>query len=821
MKWNWFWPESLFRDARIAVRQLLRNPGFTLVVGFTLVLAIGLNTAVFTVVNALLLRPLPYLKPERLGAVITHFQGANQHGQTVASDDDSIDGETWELIRDNVTSVRPAVWSGVKGVNLQTSTSVQYVREQRVSARYFEVLGTRVLIGRSFSENEDRPHGPKAVVLSYHLWMSLFSSDPQIVGQTIHLKGEPYLVVGVLASQLPSAARADLWTPLQPSREGEGRGSNYGCIIRLRDGASWQQARTELSQLRPSLFDNFKKAFPGITASLSAVPLQQDLAAQARIPALVLMFAVLCILLIACANLAGLMLVRIGRRTAELSTRLALGATHMALLRQIMLEPLLLGLAGGLMGYLLSAQALEWLRGAIDPGMLPPGGLAADGTVLGFTLAASLAAVLMIGILPALELRHVDIRSSMSSGTVRAPKFRTRQVLIAGEVMLTLVLLSTAGLLIRTLVHLQTLPPGFDATNVMTAKLSLDDARYHDASAFHKLLEDSVSSMKQIPGVESAAIGLSLPYERGLNDGFTIIDGANAGSGSVSCQIYVTPEYFRVLRLALLAGRTLTQADTAESEAAAVVDQSFAVKYLGGIAGVGRHVKTGGKVFSVVGIVADVTKVPGLEQTAPLATEPTIYVPATQMSQPVVNMAHVWYQPSWVVRTSGPITGLPAAMQQALAQADPSLPFAGFHSMGDIEAVALRQQRVEVVLLAIFSGLALVLSLVGLYGLVSTLVMQRTREIGIRMALGSTVVRAMAETGRSGMVAVAFGMGAGLMLAALTLRIVRSQLYGVRTFDPASLIVVCGLLILAASAASFLPARRIARINPASSLRAE
>jgi predicted permease len=818
--WSWTWLESLLRDARFASRQLLRKPGFAIVVVLTLTLAIGLNTAVFTAVNALLLRPLPYSHPEQLGAVVTHYQGTNQKGQAVGEDDDSIDGETWELIRDHVPAAHAALWTAVNGVNLQTNSSVQYAREQRVSAGYFDVLGTPLLIGRSFNTEEDQPHGPKVVVLGYDIWKNLFRSDPQILNQTIRLKGEPYLVIGVLRAQ--AQPRADLWTPLRPSRQGEGSGNNYGCIMRLRDGVRWEQAKEELSRLQPSSFNYYRKTLPRVVIYLSAIPLQQDLSSQVRIPALVLMFAVASILLIACANLAGLMLVRMERRNPEFATRMALGARRRALLRQTMMEPLLLGLAGGASGFFLAARALEWLkRDIIDPVMIPPGGLELDRIVVIFAGAASITAILAIGILPALEVRRVDIRFSMATGAMRAPKYRTRQLLIAGEVMLTVVLLLGAGLLIRTLGHLQLLPPGFDASNVMTAKLSLDDARYHDAAAFHKLLEDSIASMKRVPGVDSAAVGLSLPYERGLNDGFTFADGAEAGRGGMSCLIYVTPEYFRVLRIPLLAGRALTEADTAQSEGSAVVDEFFARRYLGGMAAVGRHIKSEGRVFRVVGIVGDVAKVPGLEQTEPVATERTLYVPATQMGQPAVNQAHVWFQPSWIVRTRGPITGLTEAMQKALSEVDPGLPFAGFHPMTEMEALALQRQRIEVWLLGILASLALTLSLVGLYGLVSSLVVQRTREIGIRMALGSTVIEAISQVGRSGMAAVILGLGAGLILAAFTLRLVRSQLYGVGPYDRTTLVAASALLILAALVASFLPALRIARIDPAATLRAE
>jgi hypothetical protein len=341
------------------------------------------------------------------------------------------------------------------------------------------------------------------------------------------------------------------------------------------------------------------------------------------------------------------MLVRVTRRRPELATRLALGATRWAMLRQIMMEPLLLVFAGGAAGLAAALGTLDLLQKLLPADMLPVGGLKIDGSVLAFALAALLCTGLLIGILPALEASRVNFHSSIGASAARtvasAGKRRTRQTLIAAEVTLTVVLLAGAGLLIRTLIYLETLPPGFDPNNVMTAQLSLDDAHYQDSASFQKLLQQSVASMRSIPGVESAAVGLSLPYERGLNTGVTIADGAEAGQRFMTSAVYVTPEYFHVLRIPLLAGRTFTDSDTAESRPVAIVNASFAVKYLGTINAVGRHIQRGAEV---VGVVADVTKRPGLTGSVPLASEVTMYTPATQAKQEGVNLAHTWFQPS-------------------------------------------------------------------------------------------------------------------------------------------------------------------------------
>jgi predicted permease len=400
-------------------------------------------------------------------------------------------------------------------------------------------------------------------------------------------------------------------------------------------------------------------------------------------------------------------------------------------------------------------------------------------------------------------------------------------VLIAAEVAMTMVLVAGAGLLVRTLAHLETLRPGFDAHNVMTAKASLDDARYRDAASFQGLLTKSLASMKQIPGVEDAAMGLSLPYERGLNLATHPMDGKHAGLNDSSSIAYVTPGYFSTLRMPLLAGRSFRESDAAQSEPVTVVNVSFAKKFFGETSVVGRHIrllmgpKDGGPVMTIVGVVGDVTKSQGIDSTAPLGTEPVFYMPATQFPAEVLSVAHLWFQPSWLIRTRGPVTGLTSAMERAMAEADPNLPFSGFYSMDDLMKQELQTQRVEVLLLSTLAGLALLLSAVGIYSLVSNLVLQRTREIGIRMALGSSVGEAMARISYSGLAAAGIGLAAGLGLSFLALRVLRSEIYGVHIYDPLTLAGTPLLLALIAAIATLIPAARITRIDPAQTLRSE
>jgi predicted permease len=818
--WQWATVEAMLRDLKYTFRQLRRNPGFTIAVLLTLSVAIGANTAVFSMVNALLLCPLPYSEPERLASLMRNYKIPGN-----IDAEDGQDGETWELVRDNVPAVQAAVYSyEASGANLQTQTTTHYVQQQRVSAGYFEVLGIHPLVGRTFNSEEDRPHGPKAVMLSFAAWKSLFFSDRSVVGKSILLKGEPYVVIGVLPANTHTTSPADLWTPLQPTTSGEGEGQNYHIVMRLKNGSSWAEANAQLAILRPKSFLGFAKEYESGNSWLSALPLQKDLASTARTPAIILMSAVALILLIACANLTGLMLVRVMRRGGELSTRLALGATKASIFRQLMMEPAILAITGGLLGVALADSSLDLLTRFSPPDILPMGGLAIDGRVVSFALLATVLTCLLLGILPAMEIRRAEIRPSMAATSRSGPgngRPRIRQWLIAGEVTLTIVLLTSAGLLVRTLIHLQTLPPGFDATNVMAAQASLDDGRYHNSQAFQRLLQQTIAAMKNIPGVESAAVGLNLPFERGLNNGFHVADGLEKGPDQMTSSDYVTPEYFRALRIPLVAGREFSESDTANSQPVAIVNESFARKFMGSTNAVGRHIGSGKSTYLIVGVVGDVTKKPGLIVAAPLASEVTYYIPAAQAEQPLLNLVHVWFQPSWIVRTQREVTGLTESMQNAMASVDPALPIASFHRLGDLQALALRQQRFEASLLGVLAGLALLLSLVGVYGLVSNMVVQRTREIGIRMALGSSIRQAMLEVGTSGLAAVALGLAGGLALSAISVRLIKSELYGVKSYDPLTFVAVLALLIFAATAAAFLPTRRIARIDPASTLRAE
>ena len=816
----------MVEDLRFAMRQLRRSPGFAAAVVVTLALAIGVNTTVFSLLDGFLLRKAPYPQPERLAALENHQESKAHPGQY--AEDDSSDNQAWSAVRQNVPSVTAAIvgqaFGDTEGVNLQAGAdaggAVRYVHAARVSAHFFDVLGIAPMLGREFTEDEDRPGAGKAVVLSYNMWRTTFRQDPGIVGKKILLKGAPYTVTGVLpgGAQMPNPA--DVWTPLMPDDpHGICVGNNCLILMRLKPGASWDQVRAELAHMPPPRNTDLAKEnvwyFPE--------PIQLYAGSSMKEQTQALMAAVGFILLIACLNLAGLMLARIHRRTPEMATRMALGATRARILRQLWIENLVLAILGGTAGLAVAVGLFPALKNLLPDEMIPIGGFALDGRVLAFTAAAALVTSLLFGALPALETRRVDLRRSIAAGarTVSGGPGRLRQVLIAAEVGLTVVLLAGAGLVVRTIMHLETLPAGFDAHHVMTAKASLDDARYRDAAAFDRLLRESVAAMKRIPGVENAAVALSVPYERGLNDGLTILDGKRAGFKWGSSESWVTPEFFAAFRIPILSGRVIRDSDTGASEPVAVVNEGFGRKFYSDPNPLGRHFRSEGTTYTIVGVVPDVVKRLGMSQGAPLATEPMFYIAAPQTDQRMVNLANEWFQPSWIVRTAGPVSGLQEQMQRAMEAVDPGLPFSGFYSMEDVLHQQLQMQRIEVMLLGTLAGLALLLSAVGIFALVSNLVVQRTREIGIRIALGSTLGEAMRVIASSGVLAACGGVAAGLVCAVFVLRVMKSAIYGVTTWDPVTLVTVPLVLVGVAGLASLLPALRIAKIDPAETLRSE
>jgi predicted permease len=808
--------DEFVRNVSYAFRQLRRSPGFGATVVVTLGLCIGANTAVFSVIEAALLRSLPYPEPDRLFEVVREMRRGPEFQSTGGQD-----GYAWEALKD-ARSLQVAALGSTSGVNLGAGNRALYVQQQRVGAGYFHVLGIPLAHGREFDATEDRTGGAPAVVLSHGIWKRLFNGDPSIVGHPILLRGEPHLVVGITAEAFRPRGRVDVWTPLKPSTKGEGAGTNYELIARLNSGATWAQAQAEVQTRGAAAFER-RKIPPTVTALMSIAPFERANQVGLRDRLLILCSAAAVVLLIGCVNIASLLLARGSARRREMGTRIALGGGPGSLMRQLTTESLVLGFIGGAAGLALGYLAIEALQTVVARyGIWQE--LRLDSRVLLATTLVSLSVSFLFGLTPALQAARVDVRETLLEGGSRAVvgghSHWLRRALVLAEVALSLVLLVGAGLLIRTLLHLQHLNPGFDGTNVLTASASLQDARYRESASVNRLFRDSIEAIRTIPGVEAAAIGLHVPYQRWLNSGARV----RGSSASLDTEIgtsmnYVTPGYFEVLRIPLRSGRVFNERDTEDSMPVALVNETFARKFLKGQDALTSYI-VGGKVTrEIVGVVSDLQQQPGLSRSGPIVQEPALYIPATQFSSDAFRMAHTWYSPNWVVRATGRRQEIARGMERAISAADPLLPVASFRSMLDERDSALKSQRVNAWLLGTLAALALSLALVGVYGMVANSVVERTREFGIRMALGSSRGRVLWDAVAPGMLLSAAGVAIGALMAAGSVRLLKGLLYGVPPIDTPTFLTMASALIVISALASLIPALRLVRLAPASVLR--
>lgn len=813
----------LMDDFKFGWRQLRKSPGFSLTAILTLGLAIGANTAVFSLVDAVMWRPLPYPQADRLAMLSLQIY---RNGARVA-ENTSHTGAVWEAVRDQAKTVDAAVLSGLSAqVSLAAGDQAIPVVPQRVSAGYFRVLGVSPAIGREFVGDEDRAGGPAVVLLSDHLWRSAFRADPGVVGQTIRLKGEPSTVVGVMPASFKTDADADLWTPVRPSRIGEGAGQNYGIVARLKDGVTLAQARSEMAAIAdPAL--NRSGADQGITASHGLIGLQESLAADVRTPLILLASAVGVVLLVACVNLAGLLLARAGRRTREIATRLAVGGDRRMVVRQLLVESLVLAVCGGVAGVLVGAVAIEALKASASDLLLTPWGeVGMNYRALLLTLGLTLLTTVVFGLVPALHATRLDVQAVLAEGGTRSvaggSRGWPRRLLVVAEVALGVVLLVGAGLLIRTFVHLQTTAPGFDTRQVITASASLEDARYEQHENVEQLFQRSLARLAALPGVESASVSLGLPYERILNMGARVIGaGGEQGEGVFSTATYVTPGYFETLRVPLLRGRRLAATDSKTSAPAVVINEAFARRYLKDRDSVGAHVRMSGAIREVVGVVGNVQQRAGFNGFGPLDALPGVYMPFSQFPAGGLRTIHGWFSTAWIVREARPGAVTEPVLRRAMFEVDPLLAVSAVRGVDEVRSAALARQRMLMTLVAALGGVALFLAAIGIHALIASGVSERTREFGIRMAMGATAGQTVRDAAMPGVWMAMAGLVIGCAVAFGVSGLIRSLLWGVQANDPLTFVAVVAMLLAVAVAASVLPALRVRRLDPVSLLRSE
>jgi putative ABC transport system permease protein len=806
--------EDMFQDLRFGLRMLLKNPGFTLVAVFTLALGIGANTAIFSVVNALMLRPLPYQDPEQLVWIEEVSKKTNASISIFAAHflDWQAQSQTLAGIATQDGAARTLTGAG----------EPERVEVGKISASFLPVLGAPLAKGRNFSAAEDAPGGPRVAILSHGLWQRRYNGEPDVVGKTITLNDASLTVIGVLPESFRYFHSYDVWVPLalDSLREHGNQDANTDLptIARLKPGVAREQAQAELDTILQRYETTKPEGMPRLLDSQTRlVPLQEHFLGDTRRPLLVFLGAVGLVLLIACANVANLLLARAVTRQKELAIRAALGAGRLRLARQMLTECLLLALAGGAAGLLL-ADWLTHLLGSLNSAntLGEMGRLTAitiDRRVLGFTLLISLLTGLLFGLLPALQFSRPDLNAALKEGG-RGGGFHSRglrSALMVSEVALALVLLVGAGLLIRSFVKLLNVDPGYRAENLLTARLPLPP-RYREKSQRLQFYEQTLQRVAALPGVISVGATSHLPllnYNYGARlrvEGRAPQKGEKETGAPVAS---INPDYFRTLGISLRAGRFFNDGDAEGAPSVALLSESLAHKLFPNEDPLGKRLNiagSGAEWTSVIGVVNDIRH-KGLDRE----TEPSVYLSYRQLPREMALL----------LRSAVGPASLAPALRNAVREVDPALPVYDVMTMNERLSNSVVARRFNLALLGGFAALALLLAGVGVYGVISYVVTQRTHEVGIRMALGAQSADVVRLFIKQGMAIVMFGVALGLIGAFALTRVMRSLLFDVSASDPLTFACVALLLSLVALAACYLPARRAARIDPLASLRRE
>jgi putative ABC transport system permease protein len=823
---------SISQDVRYGLRSLGKNLGFSAVVILTLSLGIGANTAIFSVVYGVLLRPLPYPQPDRIVQLSIRYNGNLDY-----SGFDAREFDFWKA--HNKPFAYVAATTGV-GFNLSTGSQPLRVHALRVSKDYFRVMGVEPMLGREFTQDEDSEKGPNVAVLGYGLWKSQFGGDAGLVGKTISLDGSPFTVVGVMPPGFQniglrgnSDIDTDIWTTIGQVAHSIGDGINYTVIARLKPGASREQANAYLGIAMSDFVKQFpsQRFSPRSNASFSAELLRTMASLSYRTPLLVLFAAIGFVLLIACANVANLLLSRAGSRSKEIAVRTALGASRARLFRQLLTESILLALVGGALGLLLAYWGLNVLL-AMAPTDLPRvRDISLDQWALGFTLLASLITGVLFGIAPAFQSSKVNLGNSLKESVGRATSGTSRRrlgnVLAASEIALSLVLLTGAGLLIETFANLLRVNPGFDPRPVLTlatwttgqhfatsASSSGFFQKAADPAAISRFYQGILDKVQAIPGVQSAAVvGAGLPLDFGGNVGVWLASEGDSKAFSSDFRS-ISPDYFNTMGIPLLQGRSFSSADSPTAAKVAVINQEFVREKFPNRNPISEHIVVDDTPCEIVGVVGDVKS--SLSDEVPS----TVFIPLAQDPGEIQGFQN-WFPVAIVLRTAQPPLSLSHALETAVHSADPDLPTGRIQSMEQILSASLSFQKFLMTLMSLFAGLALVLAAIGIYGVMAYSVSQRTHEIGIRLAIGARPRDVLRMIVAQGMRVTLAGLIVGLVGAFAATRLLSDELFGVKPADPVVLSIVVAVLAGIAVLACYIPARRAARVDPLVALRYE
>lgn len=815
---------AMWNDVRYAARRLTRAPGFLIVATFTLALAIGAITAVFSVVNGVLLAPLPLGAPDRVMAV-ANVGRDEKMGSTSALD--------YLDFRTQLTTFSSLAAYADAAANLTGDGDPQQVTLSRVGADFWRVLDVRPELGRGFAPNEDRPQAPQVAILSDRLWRTRYDADPHVLGRTMMLDGTPRTIVGVAPPSLTFPGKPDVWVPLVFSATDDltpdARGSHWLEVVgRLAPGATVDRAAREMATVTRRLELQYPESNAGIGGTVK--PLQDTLVGNVRPALLTLLAAVGFVLLIACANVANLQLVRASTRQTEIAVRTALGAGRWQIVRQLLVESVLVSLAGGVLGVLLALWGVALLV-RLGPSDLPRlNEVRVNGVVLAFTALVSFGTGLLFGIAPAIaavrgSLTAMLKESGRGSSGARASQ-RARGGLVVAELALAVLLLVGAGLLIRSFSRLMAVDPGFHPDRVLTFGVSAPPSKYADRHSLRTLTSDILAHMRAIPGVSSAAVVAGLPL-----GGFTMrtsvhVVGTPQERPAERKRTFITivsPDYFKTMGIPLIAGRDFSEHDGSGAPIVSLIDETLAKRYFPGRSPLGQHIEigwsqdtasaAGGDTTTVtmggevIGVVGDVHRF-----NLATAAEAETYV---AIDQPTINTFSV------VVRTSGSPNAVESQIRGAMRAVDPDLPLDRLRQLGEIVNLSVARPRFYMSLIASFAIIALVLAAVGIYGVISYTVSQRSRELGIRIALGASGANVMAHVLRPGLALAASGVAVGIVASLALTRLIASLLFGVTPIDPVTFAAVAAVLLGVAAAACAVPARRASRVDPLVAMRSE
>jgi putative ABC transport system permease protein len=824
---------TLGQDLKYGFRIALRSPMFSLVVILTLALGIGANTAIFSVVNAVLLRPLSYPQSDRLIMLFSAWpdQGIPFAGSALPD---------YRAYRDQNQTLEGLAGFYYSDVNLSGGNQIpERLQGARITPNLFSVLGVAPILGQNFLPEDDKWGRHQVVLLSYGLWQRSFGGDPNIVGRQINLNGNPRTVRGVMPQGMPffdNRPEPALWTPLSfPADDNmDSRNNHFVQLVgRLKPGVTIEQARADMNRINAALESQFKE---NQGQQAITVLLQEQLVGDSRRALLVLLAAVGFVLLVAVANIANLLLARTAARERELAIRASLGAGRLRLMRQLVMEGLPLGLVGGVTGIALANWILGLIKTLLPPTLPRQNPIALDWRVLSFAVALSLLSVLFFGLLPSLGLRSREMREQLTEGgrgmTAGKRRSRIRSALVTAEIALALVLLVGAGLMIRTLLNLNRTDVGFAPDGLLTIRLPLSGAKYADDAAQLNFYERLLAEVRSVPGVRSAAAGSNLPlgFGGGWGKNFSIEGHPLATSLTQVPNVeflLVSPDYFRTAGINLVSGREFTARDTESAPQVAIISETVAQRFLANENPVGQRIWMGPpesllpapppdqpsqpfKRRVIVGVARDVKDGP-LNQPP----RPTIYVPYYQSDR------EGWGPMALMVRTSTTPSAYVATMRDLVRRLDPDQPLGQVATGEELLARRLSEPRFNALLLGSFAALGLLLAVIGIYGVVSFLVTQRTHEFGIRMALGAQTGNVLRLVLQKAILLSLAGISLGLIASFALTRLMRDLIYGVGPADPFTMIAVAALLAAITIIASYFPARRATKVDPLVALRYE